>query len=191
MKPALTFALAVSVLAAPAAAEIREGRIGLTQHNICVADCDNADKESGPNVSGEVVFASPGFLRRAFSPRPYLAASLNTAGDTSFVAAGLHWNWNFAPGWSFEPGFGYAIHNGEITFPFPQGDPRNDPVSERTLFFGSRDLFRTSIAITRDLPGPWGAQLMFEHLSHGQVLASGRNPGLDNIGLRLTYSFGD
>ncbi len=30
---------------------------------------------------------------------------------------------------------------------------------------------------------------MYEHLSHGQILGDGRNQGLDNIGLRVSYSF--
>jgi hypothetical protein len=42
-----------------------------------------------------------------------------------------------------------------LTFPYPQGDPRNDPVSASTVFFGSRDLFRTSLALNRD-GDKWG-----------------------------------
>ena len=32
---------------------------------------------------------------------------------------------------------------------------------------------------------------MYEHLSHGQVLGNGRNQGIDNIGLRVSYTFDD
>lgn len=170
---------------------IDEIRLGVVQHNVCVLDCDNADKEGGPNINGEIVFGSPDILRFVWSPRPYVMASYNTAGDTSFGGFGLHWNWDFADGWSLEPGVGYVIHDGELTFPFPQGDPRNDPVSASKVFFGSRDLFRTSLSLNRDLAGPWGVQLMYEHLSHGQILGNGRNQGLDNIGIRLSYSFGE
>ena len=186
----LSFALA-GLPAAASAQIVDEVRLGATAHNVCILDCNNADKEDGPNINAEIVFNSPDFLGFLWSPRPYIMGSVNTAGDTSFGGAGLHWNWDFAEGWSLEPGVGYVIHDGELTFPFPQGDPRNDPVSASKVFFGSRDLFRTSLSLNRDLAGPWGVQLMYEHLSHGQVLGNGRNQGLDNIGVRLSYSFGE
>jgi len=177
--------------AATASAQlVEELRAGVFQPNVCVRACDNAGKENGPTVSGEVVFASPAVLAFAGKPRPYVTGSLNLGGDTSFGGAGLVWNWEFADGWAFEPGFGYVLHDGELTFPFPQGDPRNDVVSESKLFFGSRDLFRTSLALNRDLSDKWGAQMMFEHLSHGQILGSGRNQGTDNIGVRVYYRLG-
>ncbi len=164
--------------------------VGVLQHNICVLDCDNADKEDGPDISAEVAFASPGWLGFAASPKPYIAVTANAAGNTSFVAAGLQWEWAFADGWSFQPGLGYALHDGEKSFPFPQGDPHNDPISAETVFFGSRDLFRTSLAINRDLGERWGAQLHYEHFSHGQILGTGRNQGIDNLGVRLRYRYG-
>ncbi|MEQ9505037.1 MAG: acyloxyacyl hydrolase [Hyphomonas sp.] len=189
------FAVSLSLAALPAlaaqAGPVDEIRVGVTQHNICVLDCDNANKEDGPNISGEIVFKSPDLLDIIWSPRPYVMGSVNTAGDTSFGGAGLHWNWNFASGWSLEPGVGYVIHDGELDFPFPQGDPRNDPISARKVYFGSRDLFRTSLSLNRDLSEKWGAQVMYEHLSHGQILGSGRNQGIDNIGVRLIYRFDD
>jgi lipid A 3-O-deacylase len=189
------FALCLSLASLPAlaaqAGPVEEVRFGVTEHNVCIANCDNANKEDGPNINGEIVFASPDLLNILWSPRPYVMASVNTAGDTSFGGAGLHWNWDFADGWSLEPGVGYVIHDGELTFPFPQGDPRNDPVSEETVFFGSRDLFRTSLALNRDLGDKWGAQVMYEHLSHGQILGSGRNQGIDNVGVRVIYRLGE
>lgn len=187
------FAVSLSLAALPAlaaqAGPVDEIRLGVTQHNICILDCDNADKEDGPNINGEIVFNSPDILDIIWSPRPYVMGSVNTAGDTSFGGAGLHWNFDFADGWSLEPGVGYVIHDGELSFPFPQGDPRNDPISETTVFFGSRDLFRTSLSLNRDLGEKWGVQVMYEHLSHGQILGNGRNQGIDNIGVRLIYRF--
>lgn len=188
---AASLALAAVPVAAASAQIVDEVRVGVTQHNVCIANCDNAEKEDGPNINGEIVFGSPDLLNVIWSPRPYVMASVNTAGDTSFGGAGLHWNWDFAEGWSLEPGVGYVLHDGELTFPFPQGDPRNDPVSETTVFFGSRDLFRTSLSLNRDFGEKWGAQLMYEHLSHGQILGSGRNQGIDNVGVRLSYRFGE
>ncbi|MFN7179031.1 acyloxyacyl hydrolase [Hyphomonas sp.] len=183
----LTFAPALVAQAGP----VDEIRLGVIAHNVCIANCDNANKEDGPNINGEIVFDSPEFLSILWSPRPYVMGSLNTAGDTNFGGVGLQWDWEFAEGWAIEPGVGYAIHDGELTFPYPQGDPRNDPISATAVFFGSRDLFRTSLSLNKDLGEKWGVQLMYEHLSHGQILGSGRNQGLDNIGVRVRYRFGD
>lgn len=182
--------LLASLVPVASAQILDEVRVGVADHNVCVINCDNADKESGVDLSAEIVFNSPDFLALLLGPRPYLLASANTDGNTSFAGFGLHWNVDVAPGWSLEPGLGYVVHDGALNFPFPQGDPRNDPVSARTVYFGSRDLFRTSVSINRDLGGPWGVQLMYEHLSHGQIIGEGRNQGLDNIGIRLRYALG-
>lgn len=188
-------ALALSLAFVPALASeaggIDEIRLGVVAHNVCIANCDNANKEDGPNINGEIVFKSPEFLNILWSPKPYVVGSVNTAGDTNFGGAGLQWDWEFAEGWAIEPGVGYVIHDGELTFPYPQGDPRNDPISATTVFFGSRDLFRTSLSLNKDIGEKWGVQLMYEHLSHGQILGSGRNQGLDNIGVRVRYRHGD
>jgi lipid A 3-O-deacylase len=184
-------AFGAALTAAPAAqAGVDEVHIGVMAHNICVIDCKNADKEDGPNVEFQVSFDSPGWLDWAGSPQPYLMASVNTAGETSFGGFGLEWRWDFAEGWAVEPGFGYVAHNGETNNPFPNGSPEAASFAEEHVLLGSEDLFRTSIGLTRDFAGSWEAQLFFEHLSHGQILGEGRNQGLDQLGIRLGYQFG-
>lgn len=185
-------AFGAAMMLAPAAnAGVDEIHFGVMQHNICVLDCKNADKEDGPNIEMQVSFDSPGFLRWAGSPQPYIMASINTAGDTSFGGFGLEWRWDFAEGWALEPGFGYVVHDGEIENPFPSGSPAAADWAEEHVQYGSEDLFRTSIGLTRDFAGPWEGQLFFEHLSHGQVLGNGRNQGVDQIGIRFGYQFGE
>ncbi|MGD9816973.1 MAG: acyloxyacyl hydrolase [Hyphomonadaceae bacterium] len=184
-------AFGAAVAFAPAAhADIAEIHVGVMAHNICVTDCKNAGKEDGSNVEFQVSFDSPAFLSWAGSPQPYIVASINTAGETSFGGFGLEWRWEFADGWALEPGFGYIIHNGETNNPFPNGSPQAQAFADEHVLLGSEDLFRTSLGLTRDFEGPWEAQLFFEHLSHGQVLGSGRNQGLDQIGIRFGYQFG-
>ena len=86
-------AAAAAVLVAPAAtAQVSSVALGVMKHNICVSDCKNADKESGVNINGELRFASPDFLGWAFSPHPYLMASVNTDGNTSYGGVGLEWD---------------------------------------------------------------------------------------------------
>lgn len=170
---------------------VEEARIGVMQHNICITDCKNADKEDGPNINAELVFASPDFLSWAFSPRPYVMASINTAGNTSFGGAGLQWAFNITDRLSFEPGLGYVLHNGETSNPFANGTPEAAVFAEENLLLGSDDLFRTSLAMHWQFSEKWGAEVLYEHLSHGQILGDGRNQGVDNIGLRLSYTFGE
>ncbi|MGB3627299.1 MAG: acyloxyacyl hydrolase [Henriciella sp.] len=185
-------ATSAAALAAPANAQlVEEVRLGVMQHNICVIDCKNADKEDGPNVEGEVVFASPDLFRYILAPRPYIVASYNTAGNTNFGGVGLLWNWDFAQGWSLEPSLGYVIHDGSNESPFPQGDPRSDAFARDNVYFGSDDLFRTGLALNKDLGPNWGLQLQYEHLSHGQILGNGRNQGIDNVGVRAYWRFGE
>lgn len=189
----LVSAVLAAASGAPATAgPVEEFRFGVMAHNQCVTDCDNAYKEAGTSLNGELVFASPGLLSWAFEPRPYLMASVNTGGDTSYGAVGLTWALDFTRAWRFEPAFGYAIHSSDtLDNPYPPEDPRRGPFQDTTLLLGSRDLFRTSFALTREISDSWGVQLAYEHLSHGQILGEGRNQGLDEFGVRLQYVFGD
>ncbi len=179
---------AISVACGPAHADpLDEVRAGLMLHNFCVGvhDCTNANKEDGQDIAAEAVFRSPRFLGWAGAPRPHVVVSANTAGETSFAGAGLYWNLPIGRDWAIEPGLGYVVHTGNEDLPFPRGDPRNGPLSRENLYLGSQDLFRVTLALNRDFSDRWGAQLMYEHLSHGQILGRGRNQGLDNIGLRV------
>lgn len=182
---------AAMMMAPQAHAGVDEIHVGVMQHNICVINCKNADKEDGPNVELQVSFDSPEFLNWAFSPQPYIMASVNTAGDTSFGGFGLEWRWDFAENWALEPGLGYVVHNGELENPYPDGSPEAAAFAEEHVQYGSRDLFRTSLGLTYDFSGPWEGQVFYEHLSHGQILGNGRNQGVDQIGLRFGYQFGD
>jgi lipid A 3-O-deacylase len=184
-------AFGAALMLAPAAqAGVDEVHVGVMQHNICVTNCKNADKEDGPNVEFQVSFDSPGFLSWAASPQPYVIASINTAGNTSFGGVGLEWRWNFADNWALEPGVGYIVHDGAVDNPFANGTQEAADYAEEHVLLGSEDLFRTSLGLTYDFEGPWEAQVLFEHLSHGQIIGSGRNQGIDEIGIRFGYEFG-
>ncbi len=183
-------AFGAMIVAAPQAhASVDAVYVGVMEHNICVTDCKNADKEDGPNVEFQVSFDSPEFLNWAGSPQPYVMASINTSGSTSFAAVGLEWRWDFAEGWAIEPGVGYAVHNGALENKF-QGGAQQAEFANNHLLLGSRDLFRTSIGITRDFEGPLEAQVFYEHLSHGNIIGSGHNQGVDQLGIRIGYQFG-
>ncbi|HVY84175.1 MAG TPA: acyloxyacyl hydrolase [Caulobacterales bacterium] len=185
----LAFAFACS--AAPAYADIDEIRLGVVQHNIRTDHGDLASpKEDGPNIEGELVYTSPHWSKWMGSPRPYLMASINTHGNTSFAGFGLYWRWEFANHWAFEPGFGYVLHNGKIDVPDDlKGTPAGIEFANRHQLLGSRDLFRSSFALEREMGRRMGVQLYYEHMSHGEILGRGRNQGLDEAGVRFLYRF--
>ncbi len=168
---------------------VSEIRLGVMQENVCVLDCDNANKEPGQSINGDILFNSPDFLSFIWSPKPYLMGSGNLQGETSFGGVGLHWSFPITKTWQFEPSFGYVIHDGELASPYPDGDPRSLAFTEEHVLLGPRDLFRTTFGLHHDINETGGVEVMYEHLSHGQVLGNGRNQGLDNVGVRFSYSF--
>lgn len=191
MKSAIGLALLSVAVAAPCAQAVETLHVGVLKHNIGVLNSKTEGREDGFNVEVQADFASPAILQWAGKPKPYVMASLNTAGDTSFAGVGLQWRVPLGEKWSFDPGFGYVIHNGEVNNPFRNGDPRATEFSNKHLLLGSRDLFRSTLGISRELSGPWTGQLVFSHLSHGQILGKGRNQGVDQIGVRVAYRLKD
>ena len=167
------------------AQSIDEVRIGLFDHNICVSECMSANKENGPAVQGEVVFHSPAPIETFFNPRLYLIASVNLAGDTSYIGTGIHLGIPIIDNWTLEPGFGYVIHDGTLQNLYPRSDPRFTNYWQQNLLLGSRDLFRSSLAINTTIDEKWGVQVQIDHLSHGRLIGEGENQGLDSLGLRI------
>ena len=55
---------------------------------------------------------------------------------------------------------------------------------------GNHILFYNGLGLDYDLSDNWSVGAYYEHISHGQILASGRNQALDNAGIRLSYRFG-
>ncbi|MBC7769570.1 MAG: acyloxyacyl hydrolase [Phycisphaerales bacterium] len=185
----LLIAAAGLMFAAPAEAKIDEVRFGVVG-NIRSDQGEIVEgKEDGANVELEIVSSSPDFLNLIGSPRPYIMGSLNTGDGVSFGGVGVVWRWEFADGWAFEPGFGYIVHNGEIDNPFPPLSPEGIAFEADHQLLGSRDLFRSSFALERELGERAALQLYWQHMSHGQILDSGRNQGLDYVGLRFLYRF--
>lgn len=107
-------------------------------------------------------------------PSPYLLASINSAGSTSFAAAGF--SWKIGDKVYVRPGIGLAIHDGPSLEFAPDG-------SQTQL--GSRVLFAPEIAVGLKLSKHIDLEASWVHLSHGQIFSSVQNPGIDSIGMRL------
>lgn len=108
------------------------------------------------------------------APSPYIFASINSAGDTSLVAAGL--SWKIGTKFYLRPGIGLAIHDGPSLRFAPDG-------SQTQL--GSRILFEPELAVGVQLSERIDLEASWVHVSHAQLFNDGQNPGLDIIGARL------
>ena len=104
--------------------------------------------------------------------QPYIFGALNTAGETSYAAAGL--SAKFGKQVYFRPGIGLAIHNGSAADYY-----RTDRIA-----FGSRVLFEPEIAIGAQINNRLSIEASWVHMSHA-TLFSHENPGIDNLGVRL------
>ena len=170
---------------------VDEAKVGVLAHNIQVLNGGTANKEDGPIIDLQVNFRSPGFLHWAGAPSPYVSVSPNVSGDTNFAAVGLEWRWAFADRWALTPGLGYAVQDGATNNPFPNGTAKSTAYNRDHVLYGSKDVFRTSLGLQREFGPHWRGELMFLHYSHGQILGSGRNQGVDQAGVRIGYKFGD
>jgi lipid A 3-O-deacylase len=106
--------------------------------------------------------------------QPYVFGALNTAGQTSYAAAGLSLKFPLGRKVFFRPGVGLAIHNGSTGNFF-----RRDKIA-----FGSRVLFEPELGIGTDINDRLSVEASWVHMSHA-TLFSRENPGIDNLGVRL------
>ena len=108
-------------------------------------------------------------------PQPYIFGSLNTSGDTNFVAAGLSWKFN-AGSVYIRPGIGLAVHDGP--------KERYDNEGRRTDL-GSRVLFEPEIGVGMNVAPRVSVEAHWSHISGARLFNSEQNPGLDMIGARV------
>jgi lipid A 3-O-deacylase len=184
-----TFAIAfgaLGLMALPAHAQlVEEVRLGIVAHDVV----DHA--EDGPQIGLEALFKSPDFLEPIFSPRPYVYASLSTQGYTNLVAAGLNWTGNPTDRISVEGAFGISYNDGvDDVVDLDPGDPVRIETAATRALLGSDWLFHSRLGADYALTDQWAVGVYYEHFSHGQILASGRNQALDEVGVRIGYRFG-
>lgn len=112
--------------------------------------------------------------RIAHTPlQPYVFGALNTAGQTDYAAVGL--SAKFGHRIFIRPGLGIAIHNGSAGKFF-----RTDKIA-----FGSRVLFEPELGIGTRINDRLSIEASWVHMSHAQLFGR-ENPGIDNLGVRLT-----
>jgi hypothetical protein len=129
-------------------------------------------------------------------PRVHLLAGVNTDGGVNYVASGLAWRFHLAETIYIQPGVGLAIHDRRVGFPSP--DEPGISAAERLkrlddfrnkLDLGSRVLFEPELTLGWKATDRLSAELSWIHLSHAR-LAGRYNPGVADVGFRLTYRYG-
>ena len=165
--------LALLALAAASPAQASEVFAGLLAHDV-ETPLTKGGFESGADIElgwrGDRIRAL-GFIG---APSPYAFGSIATGGETHLAAAGLSWRLGgrlFA-----RPGLGIAIHTRSSHGAL--GGLRTD--------LGSRVLFEPEFGIGYQLSERVAIETVWVHVSHAQLL-SRQNPGMDSIGIRLSY----
>ncbi len=156
---------------------------------------------------------TPGFLRDTFRPQPWVGGTLNLGGKTSYGGAGVLYRGYAGQRLYGEWATGLVIHdgvlendlsalllglqNGSLTEPFTDAQMLQTLIDlqdldfrqGRNIEFGSRVLFRNAFTLGYRVNRKLAIEGFVEHLSHGTILSSGSNEGLDSYGLRTAIRF--
>lgn len=173
LRPSLV--LAACLVASPAAAQ--EVFIGLADHGVETPFTFDTE-EGGADLQAGYRFAPIDGLSAIGKPAPYVIASVNTKGDTSFVGAGLAWTIGKGPVY-LRPGVGLVVHDGP--------DRRVDSTGTFRTELGSRVLFEPELGLGVRVSPRVSIEANWSHISHARLFNAEQNPGIDMIGLRLNY----
>ena len=108
--------------------------------------------------------------------QPYLFAAANSAGKTHYAAAGL--SARFGKKFYVRPGLGIAVHTGSTKDYTVNGNGK--------IEFGSRVLFEPELGVGAELNDRVSVEASWVHMSHAQLFG-GQNPGIDNLGARVSF----
>lgn len=165
----LPLLLAASCLAAASPARAGELFGGVYVHDI------NSPLTKSGIESGADIQLGYRFDRIGRTPlQPYLFGAVNTAGETHYAAVGL--SAKFGDRVFVRPGLGIAVHSG------------SDANFNRTdnIAFGSRILFEPELGLGVRLSERATLEASWIHMSHAQLFGK-QNPGIDNVGVRLSW----
>lgn len=166
-------ALALFALAAAGPAQASEIFGGLLAH-----DVDSPLTKGGLEDGADIQLGWRGNRLAGLgvigAPSPYAFISAATGGDTHFAAAGL--SWRLGGRLFLRPGVGLAVHT---------RSSRGVANGLRTDL-GSRILFASELGIGFQVSERLSVEATWVHLSHAQLL-SRQNPGMDAIGIRLSW----
>lgn len=138
-------------------------------------------KESGIDLSTEILFRSPGFMDLIGAPRPHIGLVINTSGGTNVLYGGLAWQWDdlIWDGFFAALSLGMSVHDGKLT--------TFEPGAQGEKEFGSRMLFREALEIGYRFNEHHSLSFVVDHFSNANIESN--NEGLDSYGIRYGYRF--
>jgi len=163
-----TLPLFLLLVAAPAQASEIFG--GLLAHDVDTP-LTKGGFEDGADVEIGFRGGRLGFLG---GPSPYAFASIATGGETHMAAAGL--SWRLGGRLYARPGLGLAVHSRSS----------HGVMNGLRTDLGSRVLFEPELGLGYQLSDRVAVEATWVHVSHAQLF-SRQNPGMDSIGIRLSY----
>jgi len=161
--------LALSAIAAPAGA-------GELFGGVYVHDVDTPLSQSGVEGGADLQFGYRGGRIGRTPLQPYVFGALNSAGKTSYAAAGL--SAKFGDRVYVRPGLGIAVHNGSAK--------NVQDLTNHKIEFGSRILFEPEVGIGFRISRRASVEASWVHMSHARLFGR-QNPGIDNFGVRLNF----
>ena len=174
----LILSLAAAALL-PSAVQAQEAFGGVYAHAVDTPFTFDTAESGSVDIAAGVRFGGIEALDFLGSPEPYVLASLNTDGDTSFAGVGLAWTLGSGPVY-VRPGIGIVVHDGP--------EFRVNPATGFRTDLGSRVLFEPEIGVGYRLSERVSAEAHWMHISQGQIFDSQQNPGIDMIGLRVNLA---
>lgn len=142
---------------------------------VYIHDVDTPLTKSGVEGGADIQLGLRGGRIGRTPLQPYAFAAVNTAGETNYAAVGV--SAKFGDQIFIRPGVGVAVHTGSSR---NFENPFNGKVD-----FGSRILFEPELGLGFQATDRLSVEASWVHLSHAQLFGR-QNPGMDNIGVRVT-----
>ena len=185
---------ALAALACAPAAQAADIFAGVYAHGVGTKQSQEGGADIHLGVRTERIDA----LWFLLKPAVHVIVAANTNVPTDFIAVGFDWPVAILHSRHFylRPGIGIAGTTGEadVGSPFQAGisaqeAQRREHLALTRIDFGSHDLFEPEIALGYKINEKYKIEASYVHLSNGQILHSGKNQGLDDVGVRLSYKF--
>jgi lipid A 3-O-deacylase len=148
----------------------QEVKFGIMQHDFNTKLGHRIER--GKNIIVEYWFDKMQNYLRAY---PHIGASINNAGFTSNIYAGITWQFEVKQFLLLEASFGASVNNAE----------KKNKKKRRAL--GSNFLFRESFSVGYIINETNSISIIIDHTSNAGLATP--NPGLTDIGIRYGYKF--
>jgi len=154
-----------------------EARFGVFAHGLMQVERGTVGL-NGEVVTPRLFAGSLTGVAAWFLPRIHVGGSVNLGGRTSYAYTGLLWTATWTDRLFSEIYVGPSVHNGSLN-----GTPT-------MAALGCRVLVHTGVNLGYRITERWSAMLTYEHMSNASDISGcPRNQALDNVGVRIGYSF--